>query len=92
MKDTLDVRRCPAAGCVAGLPGFCGRGWQTAQEQAACLAGLFTKPPGQPLLKAPPLLTSLAFRFTSWPMQLVKLESDERLALGAGKPYERHLP
>lgn len=26
------------------------------------------------------------------PVQLVKLESDERLALGAGKPYERHLP
>lgn len=26
------------------------------------------------------------------PAQLVKAESDERLALGAGKPYERHLP
>lgn len=25
-------------------------------------------------------------------LQLVKLETEERLALGAGKPYERHLP
>ncbi|EFN59065.1 hypothetical protein CHLNCDRAFT_33822 [Chlorella variabilis] len=25
-------------------------------------------------------------------LELVRLESDERLALGAGKPYERHFP
>lgn len=81
MKDTLDVSA--AGGGRRGGRGGLLCALRAPVPECRCRTGVAAEPaahwPGPPPL--PPR-----------PPQLVKMEGEERLALGAGKPFERHLP